>query len=334
MKKYIVITTINPITKAIKTFKNKRDWNIILVGDKKSTPIKSENNITYLSVEKQNNLGYESNNICPYNHYARKNIGYLYAIQNDADIIYDTDDDNYPNDKWNISGKYCKRKIKNINKKNKFFNVYRYFSNDIIWPRGYPLDEINNKGKYYIDKTENNEIGIWQGLAENDPDVDAIYRLIYRKKIKYIDKPSICLGKRIFSPFNSQSTFWFKNAFLFLYLPSTISVRATDIFRSYIAQKLLWELNLHLGFNNCNVFHERNEHNNLNDFKHEVYSYLNIKKLVNILDSINFDCDIVEKFYAVYRELIENKILGNKEMKRLDAWVSDYKRFIRTNGEK
>ncbi|ETN70754.1 hypothetical protein NECAME_14556 [Necator americanus] len=32
----------------------------------------------------------------PYNSYARKNIGYLYAISNGAEWIYDTDDDNKP----------------------------------------------------------------------------------------------------------------------------------------------------------------------------------------------------------------------------------------------
>ena len=32
--------------------------------------------------------------ICPENNYARKNIGYLYAIKNGAKLIFETDDDN------------------------------------------------------------------------------------------------------------------------------------------------------------------------------------------------------------------------------------------------
>ena len=35
------------------------------------------------------------------NHYIRKNIGYLYALENDASMILDTDDDNFPYpEKW------------------------------------------------------------------------------------------------------------------------------------------------------------------------------------------------------------------------------------------
>ena len=50
-----------------------------------------------------------------------------------------------------------------------------------IWPRGFPLEKINESGKKSLNYKKSlvkNKIGIWQGLADNDPDVDAIYRLI------------------------------------------------------------------------------------------------------------------------------------------------------------
>ena len=87
MKKYIVITTINPKSVGIKKFEQLTDWQIVLVGDKKSSHIESSANLTFLSVADQLDLGYEFANICPYNHYARKNIGYLYAMEQGADII-------------------------------------------------------------------------------------------------------------------------------------------------------------------------------------------------------------------------------------------------------
>ena len=73
---------------------------MVIVGDKKSHPIKDGKNLTYLSVEDQKKLGYKTVKHVPYNHYTRKNIGYLYAMEQGAEIIYDTDDDNIPYENW------------------------------------------------------------------------------------------------------------------------------------------------------------------------------------------------------------------------------------------
>lgn len=51
-------------------------------------------NCVYLSSEKQVELNYRITKLLPWNYYCRKAIGYLYAIQHGARIIYDTDDDN------------------------------------------------------------------------------------------------------------------------------------------------------------------------------------------------------------------------------------------------
>ena len=53
-------------------------------------------NVVFLDVEKQKQLGYKVHSMLKYKSYTRKNIGYLYAIQHGAKIIYETDDDNSP----------------------------------------------------------------------------------------------------------------------------------------------------------------------------------------------------------------------------------------------
>ena len=47
-------------------------------------------------MERQKTLGYRIHDLLEYRSYPRKNIGYLYAIQHGAKIIYETDDDNSP----------------------------------------------------------------------------------------------------------------------------------------------------------------------------------------------------------------------------------------------
>ena len=200
-------------------------------------------------------LGYDLVDVCPYNHYTRKNIGYLYAIQHGADVIYDTDDDNLPYDDWRLYDFVCSRQIVS---RLKFVNIYKYFTEELIWPRGYPLDDIHGRTTLGSEEISPVEVGIWQGLVDNDPDVDAIYRLAVNKEVRFEDNPPVVLERGYYCPFNSQNTFWSKRTFPYLYLPATTSFRFTDILRGYIAQRLLWEQNLHLGFTGATVYQERN----------------------------------------------------------------------------
>lgn len=59
-----------------------------------------------------------------------------------------------------------------------------------VWPRGFPLDAINNPGCNSCESApvaaldgvpggEPRPLGVVQALANHDPDVDAVYRLTY-----------------------------------------------------------------------------------------------------------------------------------------------------------
>jgi hypothetical protein len=323
--KFIVITTINQKTEAILRFQKICDWHIIIVGDLKSAPINSSENLTFLSIQDQAQLGYEISRLCPYNHYTRKNIGYLYAIQQGADIIYDTDDDNLPYDSWFIEQFYSD---KQYTSERKFVNIYKYFTQELIWPRGYPLDEINQTDNHRIKDIEPLEIGVWQGLADIDPDVDAIFRLVLKKDIKFEEKPSISLAKNYYCPFNSQNTVWNKKAFPYLYLPATTSFRFTDILRGYIAQRLMWQQNLHLGFTKATVYQERNAHDFMKDFADEWECYLNVKPIVKLLDSLDLTNDSLVNLERVYFKIAEENFIKQDELPIFQAWVSDFKRLM------
>ncbi|MCB9103901.1 MAG: DUF288 domain-containing protein [Anaerolineales bacterium] len=326
MKKYIVITTINPKSLGISKFESMNDWHVIVVGDKKSVNIESSKNLTFLSVEDQRNLGYQFTQLCPCNHYARKNIGYLYAIQHGADIIYDTDDDNIPYDHWQLPEFVCNQQIVSAQE---FVNVYKFFTDALIWPRGFPLEEIRQTVNTDIRNSEPLAIGTWQSLADLDPDVDAIYRLIFDKELTFDKKHSIVLGQGSYCPFNSQNTFWQKKAFPYLYLPATTSFRFTDILRGYIAQQLMWKQNLHLGFTKAMVYQERNVHDLMRDFSDEVECYLNVKPIIDTLASLDFDVDPFTNIEITYQTLAEQGFVKMGEVDLCKAWIEDARSFSR-----
>ena len=98
---YIILTTINMPTKDVKYIKDALyGWCLIVVGDKK-TPLDWKYKDTYyLNINDQMILAKKYNliNKIPYNSYIRKLVGYLFAIDNGAKYIYETDDDNSPLD--------------------------------------------------------------------------------------------------------------------------------------------------------------------------------------------------------------------------------------------
>lgn len=324
MRRFIVITTINPKSEGISAFEQIKDWHLVVVGDEKSNFIESSDKLTFLSLEDQIKLDYQFVKKCPLNHYSRKNIGYLYAIQKGADIIYEADDDNIPYTEWALPAFYCNNVVVS---KNKYINIYRYFTGEFIWPRGFPLDELRNEkqDRPSVKKAAKVNIGVWQGLADEDPDTDAVYRLTVGRNIKFDKADPVYLAKSHFCPVNSQNTFWCKETFPFLYLPSTTSFRFTDILRGYIAQRLMWQHYLHAGFTHATVYQRRNPHDIMKDFEDEVASYLQLKGIIKILEKLNIGCDSIKNMQEVYKALCKASFLSAEELEHLNLWIEDYK---------
>ena len=320
MKKFILITTIHSKSQGISRFEQMDDWHVILVADRKSVPIESSRNLTFLSVEDQNDLGYKMVEACPFDHYARKNIGYIYAIKNGAEIIYDTDDDNLPYDDWHTQEFVCSNQY---HSENKFVNIYRYFTDQTVWPRGYPLDEISRKEHAVVTESNPLDVGIWQGLVDLEPDVDAIFRLTINKEIKFKKKPSVVLEKGHYCPVNSQNTLWNKKIFPYLYLPTTVSMRFTDILRGYISQCLMWQHDLHLGISKPTLYQVRNHHDFMKDFNDEISCYTDTKSIIQLLDLLIQTSKSLVTLERVYQILSEKGFVSPEEMKICEAWLTD-----------
>lgn len=324
MSKYIVITSINDLTEAVRKFAEVREWHVILVGDKKTPSVDKHPNITFLSVEEQKKLGFKLYNFCPFNHYSRKNLGYLYAIKHGAKFIADTDDDNIPYDHWgkNISYEPCTIEVVSGPK---LVNVYKFFTNEFIWPRGFPLSLVLDKSAPKMAVMHNQKIGVWQGLVDKDPDVDSIYRLIIGKLIKFKKKTPIALDKGVYCPFNSQNTIWSAEAFPYLYLPCTVNFRFTDILRGYVAQRGIWAMGIKLAFTSASVYQARNEHNLMSDFINEIPCYTQVDKIIDLLDKVTLTGHPEDDLRKIYELLFRAGIIKRVELDGINAWLEDLK---------
>jgi len=329
MSKSLIITSIandkHPILKTFSEECKSNNVSFIVIGDTKSPNEFNLEGCDFWSIERQLILPFQLAKILPTRHYARKNLGYLLAIKNGCTELLETDDDNIPNKEfWNKK----EREVMSSNFENSgWVNVYHYFTKHKIWPRGFPLEELQNE---QIDintlKQTKTDCPIQQGLADENPDVDAVYRLTYPLPINFEIEAKLSLGKNAWSPFNSQNTYWFKDAFMLMYLPSYCSFRMTDIWRSYVAQRIAWECGWSILYHEPTVWQQRNEHNLMKDFEDEISGYtnnLNICKELQNLALKKSKANIAENLITCYQKLIDLNLVGKEEMTLLKAWIKD-----------
>lgn len=325
MKKAIVITSIFQPTEAVIAFSRLTDFKLIVAGDKKSPENWHYENVQFLSIDEQDNSHFQLVKALPYNHYCRKMFGYLKAIQNGAEFIIDTDDDNIPKENWDFPE--FENNYECIAPDNGFVNIYQLYTDKKIWPRGLPLHLISKK--FELEKQIKNadiKVGIWQGLADEDPDVDAIYRLTDDTPCYFNERNPVVLKKGTLSPYNSQNTMVRKELFPLLYLPSHVTFRFTDILRGLVAQPIMWLYDYHLGFTNATVVQKRNPHDYMKDFVSEIPMYEQGEKVIAIVSNAISDSELIgTNLLNAYKALLNQNIVCEKEIITLEAWLKDIK---------
>ncbi|CAG2207074.1 unnamed protein product [Mytilus edulis] len=299
--KWAVVTTIFETSKAVRHIANYSDWCIIVVANIQ-TPNKHDylknfpterGRMKYLSVLEQSILYPLLSDVIPPNHFARKNIGYMYAIHHKAKFIWDFDDDNIG-----------------------IVDIEHLVNKD---EKTHPTD------CYIEDRSNTIQVGVIQSLANNQPDVDAIYRLTQNGPFNLSTKNSgqiLCTNK--YAPFNAQATLWISPAFLYMGLPNSVNERVSDIWRSYIAQYFLHKVNVSVAFTKPYVTRESNYHKLTTDYDDETVLYDKSYQLVQfLLNTISDDLS------ELYEKLYKRNFIEISDIQFIKAWTETYLHVIK-----
>jgi hypothetical protein len=322
--KWIVVTTIHYPTPALEKLSQLPGWRLVVVADKKTPHDWHLDNCDFLSVEMQEKLNFNIIKHLPWNHYSRKNIGYLYAIKNGARIIYETDDDTQL-DTGNIF--YLPEYISGLLVTSNYhlFNPHAYFGQPSTWPRGYPLSAILKSHDYTYQKYHQIFVPIQQALVNLDPDVDAIFRLTHRENTFFDSaKPPISLANSTFCPFNTQNTIFHYAAFWGLLIPIKVPFRVSDIWRSYWVQRIIHDIDGHLCFLPATTTQYRNEHDLMKDFIDEYDLYTKAGDFVSFLASWHGKGVLLsERMLNLMTNLVNAEFFAADEVALLKAWIAD-----------
>lgn len=333
MRTAVVITTINAPTTGVREIAaglSGTDDILIVVGDRKTPADWRCDGSQFMSIEDQAAAPFALTAVLPENTYARKMAGYLNAATVGVSWIRETDDDNRPYASFLESPAAHVEAIL-PSEPSRWINPYQYFTDRPVWPRGFPLAEIRSSLKNRPSSGPGERINglvVLQGLADGDPDVDAIYRLSAPdiSDVTFKQRPNVAIPRDSWAPFNSQVTTWPIELLPLMYLPTTCSFRMTDIWRSYIAQRLMWELDAQIVFTRAQVFQERNAHDLSRDFCDEVEGYLGYERFVTVLESLELlpgPREILSNLESAYSQLIDEGFFEALEMPLVQAWIAD-----------
>ncbi|MDC0941084.1 hypothetical protein OAR75_01875 [Candidatus Pelagibacter sp.] len=285
LKKFIVCTSINKPTLAVKKFDLMKDWNLVIVGDKKTPKNYKLKNGVYLSPKKQEKIDKKLSDLIGWNCIQRRNFGILYAWKNGADIVAVVDDDNIPYKNWGKNLLINNKTKVNFYKTNALaFDPISVTNHKNLWHRGFPIQILDKRNKVKKQKKiikPDIQADFWNG----DPDIDAICRMEHHPICKFKDKYFPLASNKV-SPFNSQNTFISKKVLPHYFLFPHIG-RMDDIWASfYVLSK-----GFKVAYNKASVFQKRNEHDLTKDMLKEFIGYENnlnlIKDLKKNINNIN-----------------------------------------------
>ena len=363
---WAVVTTIHVPNESIIGVSNMPKWCLVIVGDN-ITPdnayddLAKKDNVFFLSASDQKKflLGTATAatnsrfvQLMPFNSFARKNLGYLFAVNYGARVVFDFDDDNVIaplEDGVTVPPPFLYREelgfdntvlLEFVDSEQSgralAFNPYEFMraSHKESWPRGFPIDHLQKNFENWGEQNNTNvgdikysSIGVIQSLCDGDPDNDAIFRMTRPDSTKFTfgrtaTSLPLLIPYSAYSPYNAQATTHLYNAFWGLYLPITVPGRVTDIWRSYITQRIMKDIGLHVMYTPPIVKHERSAHDYLADFAAESDLYSKTAELLKFLDSWSSTANTLPKRISdLWIALYERDYIGLDDVEAVKEWL-------------
>jgi hypothetical protein len=245
----------------------------------------------------------------------RRNIGYLMAWRDGADITITIDDDNLPDHgyagdyNWLLAHEHALTagSMPFVTSSTGFYNPCRglQFAPDVpVWARGFPYGKRIHAT--YGTELRPCEVAINAGLWFGDPDVDAITRLAVQPVAirDSLKQGPACLGDDTWAPVNSQNTAVRREVIpAYCYFES--AKRFSDIWQGYFAQACARHLGQHVRFgtpaSDCAV---RNDHDLLNDLRLEYDGIMMADKVLDWLTGLKLEGSTYQEAYACLREAL------------------------------
>ena len=101
-----------------------------------------------------------------------------------------------------------------------------------------------------------------------------------------------------------------------------------DIWKSFVAQRCLWELEYGVTFHSPEVFQDRNKHDLDRDFADEVPGYTRNKEIANVLSRLQLgsgEVRVGDNLHRCYEALVGARIFPTAELELVELWLENFR---------
>jgi hypothetical protein len=235
-----------------------------------------------------------------YNCIQRRNVGYLQAALDGAEVIIAIDDDNFVTDEDYLAAHLQvgrRVEVPVIEHPSGWWNVCQRLVSDPprhFYHRGYPKSRQDWKKNGQLVQTGVVHPVVNAGLWLKNPDVDATTNIEEPINVTGMDsvagQRACALARGTWCPFNSQNTAFDARTLPALYLVVMLDTlrgykigRLDDIWMSYFLRAIADQLDDAVLYGPPLVVQDRNPHNFVRDLSEELAGYILTEKLVNYL---------------------------------------------------
>jgi hypothetical protein len=259
--------------------------------------------------------------LVPWNTDNRRNIGFLQAWQEGADVLISIDDDNYCGPAADFVGEHLAAGrpagAARVAAGAPWFNLCSLLTLDCapVYPRGFPYrsrvaSQLAHLGPMPADG-RTSIVAINTGLWLDDPDVDAVTRLSLQPRAAAADPQPVILGPETWSPINTQNTAVMRAAIpAYYYVRMGFALqglridRFGDILSGYFVQKCAKHLGHSIRIGSPVVQHVRTPHDLFNDLYHELAGMVLLEELLPWLQELRLSGGTYGEAYAALADAL------------------------------
>jgi hypothetical protein len=262
---------------------------------------------------------------------SRRNIAFLEALKQGAEIIYSFDTDNIPMSLTHFDSieKILTERFDGIlaSSKTGWFDAGQML-NPWARHRGIPYSNIP---AHHYDIATNFRAGIAAGLVIGNPDIDATLRMEKAPEIHTISKlgeMGVLVDVNTHTVFNTQNVAMLRELVPAWFLMPHVG-RYDDLYASLIVQRVARERGLHVHFGQPLVWQQRHQHDLIVDLKAEIDGMSHIKDIAELLDHIPLPGkSVLEDTRIIYTTLEHCAWLPDEAIYAAHKWLDDVEEVI------
>ena len=256
--------------------------------------------------------------LIPYDSDNRRNVGFLKALEQGADLLISIDDDNYPRLEHDFVGEHNivgLRTDQVLTSSSAWFNPCELLVVEppqVIYPRGFPYRVRRQGPVAYTIRDEQLPLGMNVGLWLQDPDVDAVTRNFDSFRVTAWSGRSCHLAPGTWMPINTQNTALIAElipAYYYVLMNESVEGLKIDRFGDILSGLFCKKVCDHLGYavrvGGPICDHRRTPHHLLKDLHQELAGIALLEELTAWLEQVELSGGDATETYLNLADALE-----------------------------